>query len=406
LVSKVAGAGLILFGAFLVYLAIFGLTVPGLFTLTGDIMTENFDSLATPPWTTNVFYGKSKISPSGYLEMSAGLGDQNRAWIERTDITLSSTANQQFTAELRITMDSWKATADNGDPDAFFAIQFYSANFFSAVMIGPLDLTTSPAKVRTVQSTASGPMGEKWVSLNNPASTHVWLVTVDQLNPASTPLKLYLDGNGNPVNTWSALTPLTVGHDAICYGLFAGTSVPAVSHTDYFFIDKGLKPPSGGQQPTTGHLKVTTKYSSDSGATWSNIGNVQVELYKNGAHYAYWTTASSGSYLGVAEGDVEPGTYTFSATYNGLSGVVNPTSIQVSAGDTGDTVTVGFSTGQYQPPSSQTDYLAMLKTLLADPAVRTLLVLSGVGMVGLGFIILLAPSNRRPSFSLPEIWPY
>lgn len=164
---------------------------------------------------------------------------------------------------------------------------------------------------------------------------------------SSNPAGPFTKFSGNPIFSKSGVygtfdethvaTPFLFRMTNNLYLFYQGTGNSGNYNVAYW--DNGLAAislSSGSQNPT-----VTVTTWDDRGGVSFPIGNVAVTVRKDGSAYATWTTNSLGTY----EETVEPGTYDFSANWQGL---VDFESVTLLAGDS-KSIDLRFGSGNPFP---------------------------------------------------------
>jgi len=345
----------IFIGAFCIYLSIFGLSgfaLPFQYQLTGDLMKADWNDMQG--WYIGLGSGAA-INPPGQLEIATSA---------RVDIYKSGPTSfgDQFTCEAKVKIDNWGgATTTN----IAFVHQTGSVIYNFAIY---------PDRIML-----NHPQGTNVLSIQTDTNWHTWLWICDKIGGTQ---KVYRDGL--LLVTWSNFYNLVSKVDT--YILMASPSGSIVqAHVDYWYADTGAKTPGGTQPPSPDKAKITVRTAYWTGSAWQDV-NVDVRVEKSGVYYGTWTTVNG--YYGPQE--VDPGTYTFSATYQTLS---DSETITVVAGDS-KTVGLGFGSTE-PPPTPPPDIISWLTQLLANPTVKSLLLMIGIGMVGISGIMLVMPERKR-----------
>jgi hypothetical protein len=136
--------------------------------------------------------------------------------------------------------------------------------------------------------------------------------------------------------------------------------------------------------PNKATINLVTQYvvaGSPSGVS------VSVTVTKAGASPTTWTTASDGTH----SEQVDPGTYSFSATYNGLS---DSESVTVVSGDA-RTVILTFTGSTPNPKDIIQQIIDFINNLLSNQTNRSVITYLGAGIAGISGIMLFVPESQH-----------
>lgn len=354
------GTGLIFafIGAMLIYLSVFGLTGVGFtFTLTSGF-SDNFDdnNLNSALW-------------SSFATEHATVKERNRR-LEFTQYDLSwgwyagvRTVNQYDFSDAEVSVDVGLADGDG----------------VVVLHIGMDSGYMPPSNAYRIQ----------WDTKNNRIWVVRWLNN-DQTNlvqkygirPYGLKIKCsagriafsYKTESGSWVSVYTEEFQLPA---KTCYVFVAGHAIKygayGTQYVDNFILQTAAAPPSLG----TGRLVVQTFVDGERKPPDYNRITVNGEPYYTDAN-GYWSR------------DVPPGVYTVSATYQG-----EPKSDTKTVYE-GQTTTIQLIWGTEQPLPSPPDFTEWIKQFFQNPTVRSLMLIGGVGLVGVGFIMFITGGKKGP----------
>lgn len=358
----------IVVGIMLVYLSLFGLSLPKLYALTGDIIKEDWNSIDTSKWMYSSLTnpggtgctGSCVMDPAGILKMSPDETSSNLAGRAMVS-SKNPAASDQWTVEMKIKFDEWGGTGADGT----FDLQVFRLDFTCAIRIrsGTVGISTS----QDVWNSATSTTDTAW---------HVWTVTCDK--PA-TQVKVYRDSI--LIQTWALPMLQSNPRFALCfYDWTVGGTLP-VCHVDYVYMDVGVKPPSGGGGPTTGSISIKAYFNNSYvtqsfSITWPD-GSTQ--------------TLSAAGDAGYTNTNAPFGSYTISSdAYSGHACTNSPKQFTLSTSATSFPYTFTYAGGG----SPGIDPFK-------DPTVKTVLLVSGVGVTGLSAVMMFVPFRKRYTASEP-----
>lgn len=372
------GIVLILLGCFCIYLAAFGLSVPGLASLELSGGSQNFltytendpsnyltvtstrITAANLPRQALCYVSKNVGSTSDFsLTFSFSISSCQRSL---TLLVLSNQVGGQSVAP-KLQIFVWYAKADEDYPDGTHLTA-------GSTYVG-LQNSDNTGKVVSTKFTKPIFTGQTYsVSFARASGSATMSVSGGTGSASfsdSTSYSVIMLIQGIQDTSWD---PLATASGYIENLVFGGGSTP---------------PPT-----TQGQVTVWTQYWT--GSQWQYV-STSVTVTKDGVSFATWTTSGTGSYGPVS---LDAGTYVFSASYNSVS--ATPQTVVLAAGDS-KTVSLTIGTGTsppITPPGS--DPLQALKEFLATPTVRAILVFAGAGLMGVGSLTQL-PSKRRPTYT-------
>lgn len=189
--------------------------------LVGTFMKEDFSD--TTSWTLP-YFGTVRINPAGQLDLLPGTGGDHRSWLERNVASLPS----QFSAEIKCKADSW-------DTDATFDFQFYTLQYFFSIYIKPTGVGLDFGGVLFGGNA-------HYLAVTTDTGWHTWTFTFDQGTGIVTAYK-----DATLVGSWTNAGISTTGSkNHLAFGYFQLSGIDGQAHVDYFYIDSGIVPPSGG----------------------------------------------------------------------------------------------------------------------------------------------------------------
>lgn len=140
------------------------------------------------------------------------------------------------------------------------------------------------------------------------------------------------------------------------------------------------------------YLTVHCQEDMDGDSSWNPVPNLSVDILQGATLISTIVTDTNGIATKV---DLAPGAYTISASYSGKS---DSESVSLNVGSN-PTVNLYFSDGTSPPPDD--GILEWLKQLLDDPFVRTLSLWGGVAFCGIGVIVMASGNGKRDEQVFP-----
>ena len=359
--------GLIFMGAIFIYLSFYGLYVPGIYGWQGNIYTDTFDKLDLSFWQLpDEVPSYLKISASGTLKFEFSSAPT------KGDMKVIKTINYYDLSSGYIQVDMVVPSGQEKVRSLLFGIKFLdsSGNFLGLyridvsekynMLVAKLYLPGEAAKILG-HGTYKGYQGKLKIKLSN---NEVSFYAYDTSSPFCT-------ANFQLSTSQYAQPFIGIYYDTQYYGL---------AEFDNFVMSVS----SGGSPPPPPPLQGTLEvYCYVDGALTNPDNNL---IYINGVQYTVTST-------GYWAGNLYPGTYEVYAYYNGQMEKETATVIE------GQTTKVTLSWGRQSPPTpppTPPDFISLINEFISNPTVRSILLISGVALIGLGLIGLLGSASSRP----------
>lgn len=357
------GAALVVVGCILIYLSVFGISALPFRFAIGSSFTDPFDSIVAGRY--NIQHGTyytGTLTANGQLHFAWSV--RPATWEEENVITVNQ---YDFSQGGSISLDVSTLTGGTGK-------------------VRCIDLYLSPDPAGMESTTEKHLIGVR-KNYNS-----LFLVDFDYARtPIESDQKSYTQSTGSLKIEISSSGELTFIGDGITLGTMTFADTGWTSKILYVGIRCGV------DQNLYGDLGVDNLVVAAGSNPPPNTGNLQVIGYYDSiavtctASYTGPTSGSSTSVpaTGYTWTNLPIGSYTVTGVYTGITktGQASVTS--------GQTVTVQLNFGGSNPPPiNNTNIFQWLIDLFNDATTKVIMLISGVGLAGIGAIGLLMPSRR------------
>lgn len=346
------GAILLVVGAILIYLSIFGLTGLSALQLTGSWSDDfNDNVIDTAKWQVKMTTSCTVAETSQLLRMSVATGvgrglliSKLASSFEDATVSIRVVATQNSEAHLGLSVSPDLALSEYAIDVYYILIQARTSQsqLFIQRRVSGVEKTMYTGSLTTVTG-----------SLKISVSTGTIKFLYNDVVMYSEPF---------------ALSSKTVY--PYIQGIF-GVGTAAQTDVDDFVLTVSGTPPPG-----TGNLQVMG-YADQTGVQF-------LAYYVGPSGQSPTVTVPNSGYMWA---NIATGSYTVYGTYNGIQ---KNQQVTVVAGQTA-TATLTFSG---TPPLETPDFLKWIKDTLNNPIVKNIMLLSGVGMCGVGLIVLVWPTKH------------
>jgi len=347
-------------GGILIYLSFYGLYVPGIYGWAGNKYVDTFDHFDTGFWE---IYSKKQVSPYLQVGASGTLKFEFTAPPYEGGACYVRTLQTYDLSEGYIEVEM-VPTSDEMLRAMMLAVEFYDS-FGSLIGTYRIDVN---AKDREVVAKYY-PVGQsaEWIGART-------------FNGYSGKMKIAISGGTisfyvyNNLIASTSFILSTAQYAKPMIGIFFDTTYYGNAEFDNFAMqiagsDNTPPPPPPGKGTLEVFCYVEGQLANPDGGV-IYINNIAYKLASTG----YW------------KGELDPGTYTVSAYYQGTK---DSETVTVYSGEIAK---VKLSWGTTPPPSP--DPLSIINNLLSNPTVRSIMLIGGVTLCGIGLIGLISP--RRP----------
>ena len=371
--NRSTGATLLFVGCILIYLSVFGITGFGFRFALGGSFTDPFNTIDTTRWkitTDPVYSGRYYADGVLHFDWSTKpTGNTVQGW---ESVTFSSIALYDFSQGGSLTLDIVSMTGGTGNIrvfDLFLVDQ--PTGFSGATMVGVRK--NAYAKYYCVFDYTKSPNIEfnKQTFVTYPGNLKIEVSTMGKLTFYVDGVQL-LTGYSPPWSTLQLYVGMRAGVDWTYYGHLT---------VDNYQVVAGTTPPP----PDTGNLKVIGYYDGNP---------VSCQAYYVGPQGTSATVTVPTT--GYTWSSITTGSYTVYGTYTGIA------KSQIATVVAGQTVTVQLNFGGTTPPPTETpdflnQILQFIENTLNNTTVKSLMLVGGLGMVGLGAIGLFMPKRKQYS---------
>jgi len=360
--NRSTGAALLFVGCILIYLSVFGITGFGFRFALGSSFTDTFNTIDTTRWTIfkdPIYSGQ--LYADGVLHFdwsSKPTGQGTEGW---ESVTFFSIAMYDFSQSGSLTVDIVSMTGGTGKIRVF-DLGLSDGGWESSTARRICVRKNGRANYYCISDSSKSPAEfNTQAFVKYPGSLKI------EVDKTTGKLIFYVDGAklGDYANTWSTSQLYVYMRAVVDWTYYGHLTV------DNYQVVAGSAPPPG-----TGNLQVIG---------YADQTAVQFSAYYVGPSGQGPTVTVPAS--GYTWSNLATGTYTVYGTYNSIQ---KNQQVTVVAGQTASATLTFAGT----PPQETPDFLKWIKDLLNNATVKSLMLIGGIGMAGLGLIGLIIPSKK------------